>query len=179
MATSQVRADEETAKMSSGLLSTPLASSSNHNVIANIPPPTPSELKAHLQTLLEAKERQLLQAGTLGQRVLAQQMELEERIRKIQSLTPGLEAEAYGYDPQDEDVYGGIASNNGRNEPSNDDFVEGEALDQYRELAQAVAQWEEENRTLSGELGASVGGNISLTVRRSLFAFLEPLFNDV
>ncbi|KAK7027275.1 hypothetical protein VNI00_015364 [Paramarasmius palmivorus] len=43
-----------------------------------------SDVKSHLQTLLDVKEKQLQQAGTFGQRVLAQQMELEERIRHLQ-----------------------------------------------------------------------------------------------
>lgn len=40
--------------------------------------------QSRLGSLLSAKERQLTLAGTLGQRVLAQQMELEERIRGLQ-----------------------------------------------------------------------------------------------
>src|SRR5882762_6734726 len=44
------------------------------------------DMKFHLQNLLDSKEKQLQQAGTLGQRVLAQQMELEERIRQIQEV---------------------------------------------------------------------------------------------
>lgn len=44
------------------------------------------DLRDHLQWLLDSKEKQLQQAGTLGQRVLAQQMELEERIRQLQDL---------------------------------------------------------------------------------------------
>jgi hypothetical protein len=40
--------------------------------------------ESRLGSLLAAKERQLTLAGTLGQRVLAQQMELEERIRALQ-----------------------------------------------------------------------------------------------
>lgn len=47
------------------------------------------DLKFHLQSLLDAKEKQLQQAGTLGQRVLAQQMELEERIRQLQEEEQG------------------------------------------------------------------------------------------
>lgn len=43
-------------------------------------------MKSRLQSLLDSKEKQLQQAGTLGQRVLAQQMELEERIRQLQEV---------------------------------------------------------------------------------------------
>lgn len=47
--------------------------------------------KDQLQSLLDAKEKQLQQAGTLGQRVLAQQMELEERVRQLQEFDPDLD----------------------------------------------------------------------------------------
>ncbi|EAU89423.1 hypothetical protein CC1G_07649 [Coprinopsis cinerea okayama7 len=107
--------------------------------------PSPAELQAHLQSLLDAKERQLQQAGTLGQRVLAQQMELEERIRQLQALTPGLD----GY--QGEDVYGDIASN------SVGSGLDREAIERYRDLATTVMQWDEENRVLSSQLGGGIG----------------------
>ena len=45
-----------------------------------------SEMKLHLQSLLDGKEKQLQQAGMLGQRVLAQQTELEDRIRQLQEF---------------------------------------------------------------------------------------------
>lgn len=111
--------------------------------------PTPAELKAHLQSLLDAKERQLQQAGTLGQRVLAQQMELEERIRQLQALTPALSNDEYQY--QEEDVYGGVASN-----PSGAG-LDRDAVEQYRQLATTVMQWDEENRMLSSQLGGGIG----------------------
>ena len=44
------------------------------------------DIRFHLQSLLDSKEKQLQQAGTLGQQLLAQRMELEERIRQIQEL---------------------------------------------------------------------------------------------
>ncbi|KAI6019868.1 hypothetical protein F5J12DRAFT_968007 [Pisolithus orientalis] len=44
------------------------------------------ERKFQLQLLLDTKEKQLQQAGALGQRVLAQQIELEEKIRQIQEF---------------------------------------------------------------------------------------------
>lgn len=43
-------------------------------------------MRFHLQTLLDSKEKQLQQAGTLGQQLLAQRMELEERIRQLQEM---------------------------------------------------------------------------------------------
>lgn len=44
------------------------------------------DMRFHLQTLLDNKEKQLQQAGTLGQQLLAQRMELEERIRQLQEM---------------------------------------------------------------------------------------------
>lgn len=110
--------------------------------------PSPVELKNHLQSLLDAKERQLQQAGTLGQRVLAQQMELEERIRQLQALTPGLGSESFDY--EEEDVYGGVARN------TVDAGLDREAVERYRELAATVMQWDEENRMLSSQLGNGI-----------------------
>jgi hypothetical protein len=37
-------------------------------------------MRLQLQNLLDLKEKRLQHAGTLGQRILAQQVELEERI---------------------------------------------------------------------------------------------------
>lgn len=41
-------------------------------------------LRQHLQNLLDGKEKQLQQAAALGERLLAQRVELEERVRLIQ-----------------------------------------------------------------------------------------------
>ncbi|EJD03472.1 uncharacterized protein FOMMEDRAFT_20543 [Fomitiporia mediterranea MF3/22] len=81
-----------------------------------------SDLRATLQSLLDSKERQLQQAGTLGQRVLAQQMELEERVRQFQDMD---------------------ANRGDRDEPS------AEMRLQYRDLANTIQSWNEENAKLS------------------------------
>lgn len=44
------------------------------------------DMRELLQNLLDSKEKQLQQAGTLGQQLLTQRMELEERIRQLQEL---------------------------------------------------------------------------------------------
>lgn len=44
------------------------------------------DMRELLQNLLDSKEKQLQQAGTLGQQLLTQRMELEERIRQLQDL---------------------------------------------------------------------------------------------
>ena len=56
--------------------------------MAGLSPHTSSsgDMRFHLQTLLDSKEKQLQQAGTLGQQLLAQRMELEERIRMLQDM---------------------------------------------------------------------------------------------
>jgi hypothetical protein len=47
---------------------------------------SPGDMRELLQNLLDSKEKQLQQAGTLGQQLLTQRMELEERIRQLQEL---------------------------------------------------------------------------------------------
>lgn len=93
-------------------------------------------MKFHLQTLLDNKEKQLQQAGTLGQRVLAQQMELEERIRQLQEIEA---------------------------EKSEDDDIDEQARERYRELADTLISWDTENAQLSSAFGSSKVGALSLT----------------
>lgn len=93
----------------------------------------PSDLKLHLQHLLDSKEKQLQQAGTLGQRVLAQQMELEERIRQLQE-----------------------AAEPDRLPDTNDDQLDPEAEERYRELANTIKAWDAENAQLSSAFGNRV-----------------------
>ncbi|KAJ7064963.1 hypothetical protein C8F01DRAFT_1128938 [Mycena amicta] len=86
-----------------------------------------ADMKYHLQALLDAKEKQLQQAGTLGQRVLAQQMELEERIRQLQELD---------------------------GDKLDDDQVDDEERERYRELAETLRGWDAENADLSSGFGS-------------------------
>ncbi|KAF7316271.1 PH domain-containing protein [Mycena indigotica] len=96
-----------------GLITTPFSSA--------------ADMKYHLQTLLDAKEKQLQQAGTLGQRVLAQQMELEERIRQLQELD---------------------------GDKLDDEQIDEEGRERYRELAETLRGWDQENAELSSGFGA-------------------------
>ena len=41
---------------------------------------TTGDMRQHLQNLLDTKDRQVQQVATLGERVLQQRMELEEKI---------------------------------------------------------------------------------------------------
>jgi ferritin-like metal-binding protein YciE len=86
-----------------------------------------SDVKSHLRNLLDAKEKQLQQAGTLGQRVLAQQMELEERIRQLQEDI--------------EDESGGKSG------------VGSDAMEKLKDLADTLDQWERENTVLTSGFG--------------------------
>ncbi|THH27443.1 hypothetical protein EUX98_g6745 [Antrodiella citrinella] len=80
------------------------------------------DMRFYLQTLLDGKEKQLQQAGTLGQQLLAQRMELEERIRQLQELD--LDA--------DDDL-----------------AVDAGIRDKYRDLAETIKHWDVENESLS------------------------------
>ncbi|KAJ7634633.1 hypothetical protein FB45DRAFT_909405 [Roridomyces roridus] len=85
------------------------------------------DMKYHLQSLLDSKEKQLQQAGTLGQRILAQQMELESRIQQLQEMDA---------------------------DKLDDEAVDEEAQDRYRELADTLMGWDRENAQLSSTFGS-------------------------
>jgi hypothetical protein len=48
--------------------------------------PSIGDMRAHLQLLLDNKEKQLQHVGTLGQRILSQQVQLDERVRQLHEL---------------------------------------------------------------------------------------------
>ena len=121
---------------SSGNIATQYILSALKAFEAIVPPPKPvlshmrdfnnpfnaGDLKYDLQNLLDRKEKQLQQAGSLCQRVLAQQMELEERIRQLQML-----------EADDDD----------------DDEIDLQARERYRELAETILTWDSENAHLT------------------------------
>ncbi|KAF5379179.1 hypothetical protein D9615_005980 [Tricholomella constricta] len=86
------------------------------------------DMKFHLQNLLDNKEKQLQQAATLGQRVLAQRVELEERIKQLQELEA---------------------------DKSEDDDIDDQARERYAELADTLVSWDNENVQLSSAVGSS------------------------
>jgi len=88
------------------------------------------QMRVKLQALLDDKERQLQKAEALGQRILAQQMELEERINQITEL--------------DETSGGGGGAGEGGTPPDE------ELRTQLDELAQTMLGWATENDSLSG-----------------------------
>lgn len=89
---------------------------------------TAGDMGFYLQSLLDRKEKQLQQAGNLGQRVLAQQMELEERIRQIQETVVDR--------PEEEEV-------------------DTQTRVKYRELNETILSWDAENAQLSSAFGTS------------------------
>ena len=92
-------------------------------------------MRLHLQSLLDSKEKQLQSAATLGHQLLAQRMELEERIRQMQEL----ELDGTG----------------------SDDGLDTSVRDKYRELADAINAWDTENEQLTSVFGSKVSGNVA------------------
>lgn len=86
---------------------------------------TSDDMRFYLQNLLDGKEKQLQDAGTLGQQLLAQRMELEERIRQLQEF--------------DLDV-------SGDDDDDDDDAV---IRERYRDLAETIKAWDSENEALT------------------------------
>ena len=88
------------------------------------------QIRHKLQALLDEKERQLQHAGALGQRILAQQMELEERIKQIAELD--------------------------ENAPASNTDEESEIRMKLDDLAQTMHGWATENETLWNGAGVKV-----------------------
>ena len=99
---------------------------------------TQGDMRLHLQTLLDNKEKQLQSAATLGHQLLAQRMELEERIKQMQEL----ELDGAG----------------------SDDGLDVSIRDRYRELADAMKAWDTENEQLTSVFGSKVSGNLIVQV---------------
>lgn len=89
------------------------------------------DVRARLQTLLDQKEQELQSAGSLGQRILAQQMELEERINQISELESGRTG-------------------------LKDDEIESEMRAKLNDLADTMHSWQHENQQLWSGYGPKV-----------------------
>jgi hypothetical protein len=89
------------------------------------------DMRARLQTLLDQKEQELQSAGSLGQRILAQQMELEERINQISELESGRTG-------------------------LKDDEIESEMRAKLNDLANTMHSWQHENQQLWSGFGPKV-----------------------
>jgi hypothetical protein len=88
---------------------------------------SPHDMRQNLQNLLDGKEKQLQQAATLGERLLAQRVELEERVRLLQETD---------VDKSDE--------------------ITADMRERYRELADTVRAWEFGNVQLTSTFTSSV-----------------------
>jgi hypothetical protein len=100
-------------------------------------------MRLKLQALLDDKERQLQKAEALGQRILAQQMELEERINQITEL---------------DEQGGGAQTEDG----------DSEMRSQLDELAQTMHGWATENDSLWTGAVTKVGQRPHVLVRTML-----------
>ncbi|KAF8492517.1 hypothetical protein JB92DRAFT_3002848 [Gautieria morchelliformis] len=96
--------------------------------------PANGDLRIQLQALLDDKEKQLSLVGTLGQRFLAQQMELEERISQLNDLEAA------------------------KTSATDDQALETEIRDKLGELKHTMNSWESENQDMFGVLGNKVNG---------------------
>jgi hypothetical protein len=86
-----------------------------------------SDMRQHLQNLLDSKEKQLQQAAALGERLLAQRVELEERVRLLQEV-----------------------------DADKSDEITADMRERYRELAEAVKAWDFGNVQLTTAFSSSV-----------------------
>lgn len=122
--------------------------SSDHNPFLVTAPSNTTTMRAQFQALLDEKERQLQAAGNLGQRILAQQMELEERINALSELEyrNGSRTPELGGDP--------------------------EMRKRLEDLENVVQTWQVENDQTLESFGQKVSG---LGLRR---LNCEPLFAD-
>ncbi|TBU22578.1 hypothetical protein BD311DRAFT_138610 [Dichomitus squalens] len=113
---------------------------SDHDATGNI--------RLHLQNLLDSKEKQLQSAATLGHQLLAQRMELEERIKQMQEL----ELDGTG----------------------SDDGLDVSVRDKYRELADAMKAWDTENEQLTSVFGSKPTNGVHAPASRHT----EPSRNE-
>lgn len=84
-------------------------------------------MRLHLQNLLDGKEKQLQQAAALGERLLAQRVELEERVRLLQEI-----------------------------DADKSDEITADVRERYRELADSVRAWDFGNVQLTTAFTSSV-----------------------
>ena len=91
--------------------------------------PSIGDMRAHLQLLLDNKEKQLQQVGTLGQRILSQQVQLDERVRQLHELEADL---------------------------GDDQDLDSEIRERYRELTEIVKAWDVDNTQLTQSFGPKV-----------------------
>jgi hypothetical protein len=108
------------------------------------------DMRLHLQNLLDLKEKQLQHAGTLGQRILAQQVELEEHVRQLHEIEV---------------------------DKGDDEDLDSDIRERYRDLAEVIKTWDAENGQLSNNFGPKVcsffASNLLSAFRVGLLHFSE------
>ena len=100
---------------------------------------SPNDMRLHLQNLLDGKEKQLQQAAALGERLLAQRVELEERVKLLQEI-----------------------------DADKSDEITADMRERYRELADSVRAWDFGNVQLTTAFTSSVRISVLYTVSYSL-----------
>jgi hypothetical protein len=98
-------------------------------------------MRQNLQNLLDGKEKQLQQAAALGERLLAQRVELEGRVRLLQEV-----------------------------DADKSDEITADMRERYRELADTVRAWEFGNVQLTSTFTSSVRILVLRTVSHSLIS---------
>ncbi|KAI0300157.1 hypothetical protein B0F90DRAFT_1630116 [Multifurca ochricompacta] len=106
------------------------------------------DMRQHLQNLLDGKEKQLQQAAALGERLLAQRVELEERVRLLQEM-----------------------------DADKSDEITADMRERYRELADAVRTWDFGNVQLTTAFTSS-SANTSITSQSFEVQVHEPLRDE-
>lgn len=99
-------------------------------------------MRRHLQNLLDGKEKQLQQAASLGESLLAQRVELEERVRLLQEI-----------------------------DADKSDEITADMRERYRELADTVRTWEFGNVQLTSTFTSSVRILVLRTVSSLAYTF--------
>ncbi|KAI0739174.1 hypothetical protein C8Q80DRAFT_1124536 [Daedaleopsis nitida] len=101
---------------------------------------TQGNMRLHLQTLLDNKEKQLQSASTLGHQLLAQREELRERIKEMQEFE--------------------------LDDTGSDDGLDDSWRDKYRELADSIKAWDTENEQLTSVFGSKPVNGIHTSTSR-------------
>ncbi|KAI9465908.1 hypothetical protein BJY52DRAFT_1209346 [Lactarius psammicola] len=107
------------------------------------------DMRQHLQNLLDGKEKQLQQAAALGERLLAQRVELEERVRIIQEV-----------------------------DADKTDEVTADMRERYRELADTVRAWDFGNYLVGLDCLLWVVLNVNGSLPSQPFGAHEPLRDE-
>lgn len=142
---------------------------------------TGAALRTHLQNLMEQKSTQLQTLGTMGQEILKQQQELEERIKgfeaeeeeevgeETQSRLKDLDADMRSWEEQNEDMMRGLGAK--VSPPTYRSIANRQNLDFTSTVPAPPSslsrrQRNAQHRTLDMEFATEIGQNLLVEVRR-------------